>query len=70
MWAWLCHSHVLYGPAVSNVVTNGNGTGTKNDLKGTMRLVVFSAQSSVYGTLRYVDIDKLYLILVIDTIMQ
>ena len=38
MWAELCHSHFLYVPAVSNVVTNGNGTGTKNVLKGTVRL--------------------------------
>ena len=30
MWAELGHSHFLYVPAVSNVVTNGNGTGTKN----------------------------------------
>ena len=29
MWAELGHSHFLYVPAVSNVVTNGNGTGTK-----------------------------------------
>ena len=35
-----------------------------------MRLVVFSAQSSVYGAIRYVDIDNPYLILVIDTFMQ
>ena len=28
----------LYVPAVSNVVTNGNSTGTKNVLKGTARL--------------------------------
>ena len=28
----------LYVPAVSNVVTSGNGTGTKNYLKGTVRL--------------------------------
>ena len=32
----LGHSHFLYVPAVSNVVTNGNGTGTKNVLKGTV----------------------------------
>ena len=40
MWAELGHSHflyVLYVPAVSNVVTNGNGMGTKNVLKGTVR---------------------------------
>ena len=33
MWAELGHSHLLYVPAVSNVVTTGNGTGTKNVLK-------------------------------------
>ena len=38
MWAELGHSHFLYVPAVSNVVTNGNGTGTKNVLKETVRL--------------------------------
>ena len=31
-------------------VTNGNGTGTKNVIKGTMRLgLSYSIQSSVYG---------------------
>ena len=50
MWAELGHSHFLYVPAVSNVVTNGNGTGTKNVLIGTVRLgFEFSIQSSVYG---------------------
>ena len=38
MWAELGRSHFLYVPAVSNVVTNGNSTGTKNVLKGTVRL--------------------------------
>ena len=38
MWAELGHSHFLYVPAVTNVVTNGNGKGTKNVLKGTVRL--------------------------------
>ena len=38
MWAELDRSHFLYVPAVSNVVTNGNGTGTKLFLKGTARL--------------------------------
>ena len=28
----------LYVPALSNVVTNGNGTGTKNVLNGTVHL--------------------------------
>ena len=37
MWAELGHSHFSYVPAVSNVVTNGNSTGTKNVLKGTVR---------------------------------
>ena len=32
MWAELGHSHFLYVPAVSNVVTNGKGTSTKNVL--------------------------------------
>ena len=38
MWVELGHSHFLYVPAISTVVTNGNGTGTKNVLKGTVRL--------------------------------
>ena len=38
MWTELGHSHFLYMPAVSNVVTNGNGMDTKNVLKGTVRL--------------------------------
>ena len=38
MWTELGHSHFLYVPAVSNVVTNGNGAGTRNVLKGTVRL--------------------------------
>ena len=45
MWAELGHSHFLYVPAVSNVVTNGNGTGTKNVLKGTVRLGLRLASS-------------------------
>ena len=38
MWAELGHSHFLYVPAVSNVLTNGNGTGTKNVLKRSVSL--------------------------------
>ena len=38
MWVELGHRHFLYVPVVSNVVTNENGTGTKNVLKGTVRL--------------------------------
>ena len=33
MWVKLGHCHFFYVPAVSNVVTTGNGTGTKNVLK-------------------------------------
>ena len=33
MWAELGHCHFVYVPAVLNVVTTGNGTGTKNVLK-------------------------------------
>ena len=50
MWAGLGHCHFLYVPAVLNVVTTGNGTGTKNVLNGTVRKgFEFSIQSSVYG---------------------
>ena len=46
MWAELGHSHFLYVPAVSNVVTIGNGTGTKNVLKWNRTLgFVFSIPS-------------------------
>ena len=33
MWAEIGHYHFLYVPAVLNIVTIGNGTGTKNVLK-------------------------------------
>ena len=33
LWAELGHCHFLYIPAVFNVVTTGNSTGTKNALK-------------------------------------
>ena len=50
MWAELGHSHFLYVSAISNVVTNGNGRGTKNVLKWNRVLgFEFSIQSSVYG---------------------
>ena len=49
MWAELGHSHFLYVSAVSNVVTNGNGMGTKNVLKGTVRLGL-SLVSSLLST--------------------
>ena len=50
MWTELGHSHFLYVPTVSNVVTNGNGTGTKKVLKWNRALgFKFSIQSSVFG---------------------
>ena len=50
MWAELGHCHFLYVPAVLNVVTTGNGTGTKTILKWNRALrFEFSIQSSVYG---------------------
>ena len=42
----------LYVPAVSNVVTNGNGTGTKNVLKGTIRFG-FNLVSNLLSSWRY-----------------
>ena len=48
-WAELGHSHCLYMPAISTIVTTENGTGTKNVLKRNgVLLFVFSIQSSVY----------------------
>ena len=50
MWAELGHCHFLYVSAVLNVVTTGNGTGTKNVLKWNRALgFEISIQSSVYG---------------------
>ena len=50
MLAELGHCHFLYVPAVLNVVTTGNGTGTKNVLKWNRVLgFEFSIQSSFYG---------------------
>ena len=50
MWAELGHCLFLYVPAVLNVVTNGNGTGSKNVLKWNSALgFEFSIQFSVYG---------------------
>ena len=52
MWAELGHSHFLNVPAVLNEVTTGNGTGTKNVLKGTMRFDL-SLVSSLLSSRRY-----------------
>ena len=52
MYAELVHCHFLYVPAVLNVVTTGNGTGTKNVLKWNRALgFEFSIQSSVIASL-------------------
>ena len=64
MWVELGHGHFLYVPPVSNVVTTGNCTGTKNVLKWNLALrFVFSIQSSVYGatTVAKVSLCILYL---------
>ena len=50
MWVELGYTHYLYVSAVSNIVTTGNGTDTKNVLKCNRVLrFVFSIQSSIYG---------------------
>ena len=50
MWAELGHCQFLYVPAVLNIVTTGNSTGTKNVFKWNRALgFEFSIQSSVYG---------------------
>ena len=58
MWAELGHCHFLYVPAVLNVVTTGNGMGTKNVLKWNRALgFEFSIQSSVYGATTVVKVS-------------
>ena len=49
MLAELGHSHFLYVPTFLNVVTTGNGTGTKNVLKWNVHLCL-SLVSSVLST--------------------
>ena len=50
MRAELGHCHFLYLLAVLNIVTTGNGMGTKNVIKWNRALgFEFSIQSSVYG---------------------
>ena len=49
IWAELGHCHFLYVPAVLNIVTTGNGAGTKNVLNWNRALgFEFSIQYSVY----------------------
>ena len=48
-WAELGRCHFLYVPAISNVVTTGNGEGTNNIFKLNHALgFEFSIQSSVF----------------------
>ena len=49
MWAELGQSN--YVPTISNIVTTGNGMGTKNVLWNGALGYVFSTQSSVYGAI-------------------
>ena len=51
MWAELGHSHLLCMPAVSNVVTTGNGMGTRNVLKWTVRFGLCLVSSLLSTTL-------------------
>ena len=58
MWVELGHCHFLYVPAVLNVVTTGNDTGTKNVLKWNRMLgFEFSIRSSVYGSTTVVKVS-------------
>ena len=50
LWAELGHCHFLYVPAVLNVVTIGNGTGTKNVLKWNRALGFEFSISSLLST--------------------
>ena len=66
MWAEFGHSHFLYVPAVSNVVTNGNGTGTKKILKGTVRFGLGFVSSLLSSRRYYCSESKT--ILYLDTV--
>ena len=55
-------------PAISNVVTNGNGTGTKNVLKGTVRFGL-SLVSSLLSSRRYYCSES-KTILYLDTVYR
>ena len=61
LWVELGHRHFMYVPAVSNIVTNGNGTGTKNVSRNHTLGFVFSIQSSVYGAITVVKITTYFL---------
>ena len=60
MLAELGHSHFLYVQAVSNVVTNGNGMGTKNVLKVTVRFGLSLVSSFLSSQHYYCSEIKLF----------
>ena len=61
MWAEFGHCHFLYVPAVLNVVTTGNGTGTKNVLKWNCALgFELSIQFSVYSATAVAKVSLFY----------
>ena len=62
----ICASHFVYVPAVSNVVTNGNGTGTKNVLKETMHFGLSLVSSLLSSRCYYCS--KSNTILYLDTV--
>ena len=66
LWSELGHRYFLYVPAVSNVVTNGNGTGTKNVLKGTVRFGLSLVSSLLSSRCYYCSESKT--ILYLDTV--
>ena len=66
MWTELGHCYFLYVPAVSNVVTTGNGTGTKNVLKGTVRFGLSLVSSLLFSRRYYYSESRT--ILYLDTV--
>ena len=56
----------MYVPAVSNIVSNGNGTGTKKNLKGTVRYGL-SLVSNLLFSQRYYCSESIT-ILYLDTV--
>ena len=67
LWAELGHSHSLYEPAVSNVVTTGNGKVTKNVLKWN-RALGFEFSIHPVFCLRHYYYSKSKPILYLDTV--
>ena len=62
MWAELVHCHFLYVPAVLNVVTTEEGTGTKIVLKWNRSLgFEFSIRSSIDDATTVAKVSLFYL---------